>query len=511
MEDQRKLACGVAAAGCGASEEEPAYDDRVISTQRALFNHFKAQFSHLFRGVVGAFVARQDLVAPVRKLLAEERDRRRILVGFHEGVEVATVPRGRLYVQNGLRVLARGGQTKYQQNEFSHRWRLYCLVRMQDLKQPENAGELAAALGAAGAAGKRVEVGGRFTKTRWGGRVEQPELTISTAKLTRVLEYEPRDLTISVEAGMPYAQLTSLLAKNQQMIPLDPPYAASASIGGVLAANQSGPRRRLFGTARDLVIGIQFATISGKLVQAGGMVVKNVAGLDMGKLMIGSWGTLGVITSVNFKLTPKDKFTRTFLQSFGSAQDALAERTRILQSVLQPAAVDLLNPAAAQLLGKSGWILAVGTGGSQALIDRYSRELSKADVLDGAEETTFWSAVESFAEGFLAKHERGAIVRASTALANMAPVLTNHNGPIIARAANGVAYLYHEVAPASLAKPNGFWPAPDAHFVMEAGPADRDTAILWPEPASEFPVMEKIKQMLDPQHLLNKGRMYGRI
>jgi len=114
---------------------------------------------------------------------------------------------------------------------------------MEVLKQPESAAEMAAALGAAGA---HVEVGGRFTKRRWGGPVGPSDVRISTAKLNRVLEYVPRDLTISVEAGMPYAELTALLASNNQMIPLDPPYAAMATVGGVLAANQSGPRRRLF-------------------------------------------------------------------------------------------------------------------------------------------------------------------------------------------------------------------------------------------------------------------------
>jgi glycolate oxidase FAD binding subunit len=377
---------------------------------------------------------------------------------------------------------------------------------MQDLKHPDNATELAAALGAAGAAGHSVEAGGRFTKTRWGGPVADAKARISTANMKRVLEYEPRDLTISVEAGMPYAELTALLAANQQMIPLDPPYAATATIGGVLAANHSGPRRRLYGTARDLVIGIQFATMAGKLVQAGGMVVKNVAGLDMGKLMIGSWGTLGIITTVNFKLIPKDKFTRTFLQSFPTAQEAIAERTRILQSVLQPAAVDLLSPAASARIGKSGWLLAIGTGGSQALVDRYSRELASFETLEAAAEQAFWQAIENFSEAFLTDNANGAIVRVATPLAELATALASHSGPALARAANGVAYLYHPTAPANLTKPT-----PNAHIVMDAGPATRAASTLWPEPGNDFPVMEKIKQMLDPQHLLNKGRLYGRI
>lgn len=376
---------------------------------------------------------------------------------------------------------------------------------MEDLKQPESAAELAATLGEAGAAGRSVTLRGHGTKTRWGGPVTPSAVTIFTAKMTRVLEYEPRDLTISVEAGMPYAELRDLLARNRQMLPLDPPYAANATIGGVIAANQSGPRRRLLGTARDLVIGMQFATVDGKLIQSGGMVVKNVAGLDMGKLMIGSWGTLGAIATVNFKLIPLDKVTRTFLQSFATAADAIAARNRLLQSVLQPAAVDLLNPAAAASIGHEGWLLAIGTGGSQALIDRYSRELSAARALDGDAERAFWHSVESFSENFLNANADGAIVRASAPLQGLSAIITAYDGAVVARAANGVAYLHYPAAPASLPSIAG------AHLVVEAGPADRSDMVLWPDPGNDFPVMQNIKQMLDPRHLLNKGRLYGRI
>ena len=130
------------------------------------------------------------------------------------------------------------------------------------------------------------------------------EQSLAPSALCRVLQYEPQDLTISVEAGLPWRELTAALAANRQMVPLDPPFSRTATVGGVVASNSSGPRRRLYGTARDLVIGMQFATLEGKLVQSGGMVVKNVAGLDMAKLMIGSFGTLAAIAVVNFKLIP---------------------------------------------------------------------------------------------------------------------------------------------------------------------------------------------------------------
>src|SRR6266852_2645848 len=176
-----------------------------------------------------------------------------------------------------------------------------------------------------------------------GGPIAPSAVTVVTTGLTRVLSYEPKDLTISVEAGLPWAEFSRLLAENRQMVPLDPPFAGQATVGGVVAANSSGHRRRLYGTARDLVIGMTFATLEGKLVQTGGMVVKNVAGLDMAKVLIGSFGTLAAIVTVNFKLTPMPQGSRTFARRFRRSEEAMAARDAILKSVLQPAALDLLH------------------------------------------------------------------------------------------------------------------------------------------------------------------------
>jgi FAD/FMN-containing dehydrogenase len=137
--------------------------------------------------------------------------------------------------------------------------------------------------------------------------------TISTRAMTRILKYEPRDLTISVEAGVRYADLTRRLATDGLMLPLDPPWADAVTVAGLVSANLNGPRRRLYGTARDLVIGMRFATLDGQLADTGGMVVKNVAGLDMAKMLIGSHGTLAAIASVNFKLIPLPKQSRTIV------------------------------------------------------------------------------------------------------------------------------------------------------------------------------------------------------
>src|SRR5258708_7335039 len=132
--------------------------------------------------------------------------------------------------------------------------------------RPATPVDLAAALASVASNGRTIILNGNNTKALMAGAQRAADTHISTSALTRVLKYEPADLTISVEAGMLYRDLTNLLAENRQMIPLDPPFAETATLGGILASNSSGPRRRLYGSARDMAIGMTFATLGSKLV-----------------------------------------------------------------------------------------------------------------------------------------------------------------------------------------------------------------------------------------------------
>ncbi len=337
-------------------------------------------------------------------------------------------------------------------------------------------------------------MGGHFTKDRMAGPLVDSEVTISTRRMHRILIYEPADLTVSVEAGITYRELSQSLAAKRQMIPLDPPFAGDATIGGIIAANCSGPRRRHYGTARDMVIGMTFATVEGKLVQTGGMVVKNVAGLDMGKLMIGSFGTLAAIAIVNFKLHPIPENTRTFAWTFSNVADAIRKRDALLKSMLQPAAIDLFKTN-----GKCE--LLVQAGGNIAMLDRYTRELGDAEVLEGAQEAGVWQEIREFTPMFLRAHENGAVARISCQLTEIGPVLETLPGPAIARAGSGVIYAYFSDAREALGR-----------GVIEFAPQTfRETHELWPAPGDDFAMMKQIKAMLDPHGLLNTGRLYGRI
>ncbi len=379
---------------------------------------------------------------------------------------------------------------------------------------PSTPAELAQALREAADHKRAIAIEGNSSKRLMAGPYEPADVQITTSALRRVLQYEPQDLTVSVEAGMPWFEFTNLVAQNRQMVPLDPPFAATATVGGVVAANSSGPRLRLYGTARDLVIGMTFATLEGKLVQSGGMVVKNVAGLDMAKLMIGSFGTLAAIATVNFKLVPAPEAEHSFLLPFPSAADAVAVRNRVLASPLQPSAIDLLNPAAAASFGGSGWLLAVRTGGNPAAMHRNEAELAHIAGRLAVETEcpeTFWPVVEDFSGQFLQRRRDGAVVRVSCTLKDLPAVMESFPGPAVARAASGVCYGYFDQADATAgwfarAKALG-WKA-----VIELAPeAPKRTLELWPSPGGDFELMRRVKALFDPSNLLNRGRLYRRI
>lgn len=381
---------------------------------------------------------------------------------------------------------------------------------------PASAQELADALASAASNSQTITVFGNNSKHLMGGPARTADITISTAGLRRVLEYEPNDLTISVEAGVQFSELQKMLAARGQMIALDPPYSAQATVGGIVASNSSGPMRLAFGTARDLIIGMSFATLEGKIVKTGGMVVKNVAGLDMGKLMIGSFGTLAAITSVNFRVHARPHETRTFLFSFPDLESAIQTRDSLRRGVLQPMAIDLINSPAAARLDRRGYLLAVRAAGSPTVLARYARELANAEPLSGGEHTRFWRQVRDFSPEFLRRQPGGIVLRVSTAPHDIGELLRVASAPCISRAASGVSYLHFTT-----------WQGAEGMLktamernwavAVEYAPDDiRASKNLWFSRNGEaneaaFAIMKKVKQMFDPKSLLNRSRLYARI
>ena len=388
--------------------------------------------------------------------------------------------------------------------------------------EPRDLGELCEVMGRCGAERQKVELGGHFSKRAMGGALARPDVVVSTARMTRVVDYEPRDLTLSVEAGLRFQALEDLLAENRQMLPLDPPLAAASSVGGVVAANCSGPRRRLYGTARDMVIGMSFVTLAGKEVRSGGMVVKNVAGLDMAKLLAGSLGTLAAIARLNFRLHSRPPREKTFLLSFDSLKAALESRDDILRSVLQPAAIELGNPGASRRLQAglpAGYWLAVQAGGTDAVLARYEREL-KAVARRGAaaefaplEEDAarrLWRAIRDFSALPSGDDSGAAMARVSTTLGRLGDCFTLAGSlPALARAGSGIVYVHcppEELNLAARARLEGLYTV-----VESCSEESKNKLELWADPGPEFKIMSRIKRALDPYNLLNHGRLYNRL
>ncbi|MGA2274434.1 MAG: FAD-binding oxidoreductase [Bryobacteraceae bacterium] len=381
------------------------------------------------------------------------------------------------------------------------------------LHTPETPDDLAEALSRAARHLRTICLEGNGSKRLMAGPVACADETVTTAALHRVLEYEPRDLTVSVEAGLPWREFTALLRQNRQMVPLDPPFAEQATVGGVVASNSSGPRRRRYGTARDMVIGMCFVTLARRIVQSGGMVVKNVAGLDMAKLMIGSFGTLAAIAVVNFKVQPMPEVERTMLLSFADSKTAFEARARLLASVLQPAAIDLFNPPAG-VHGSPAWILAVRAAGNQTAVDRYQRDLASlgdAQALEGAPHEEFWRQVEDFTPHFLAAHLDGAVVRVSATLTDLEKCMAPLTVPAVARAGSGVCYMYFDETGSAaryLADVAGLGLKAVIEFAPEARKSELE---LWPAPGADFETMRRLKALFDPSNVLNRGRLYHRL
>lgn len=387
---------------------------------------------------------------------------------------------------------------------------------MPESLAPSTIEELRAALLQCAEEQASIETRGAFSKASFGGPLRQATCRLQTCGLNRLLAYEPADLTVSVEAGMRYADLSRTLAENNQFLPLDPPFAEDATVGGILAANSSGSRRRRFGTARDMTIGMRFATLDGKIVSSGGMVVKNVTGLDMAKLMIGSFGTLAVIASANFKLFPMPESFASFVFR-GASASLLEVRKQILGGVLQPIAIDWLDAGAAQSLGLGGSpALLAEAAGSPSVTRRFNEAFDTLAAthgvsLDGAPEG-LWQRVRECGPSWLNTHPDGALVRCSTVQTRLAELLdlaARCGCAAALRAGNATGLLMApdtETAGRAIAelRQGGF------RATLEAGPDTLKQGIQqWNAGGSELQLVQRIKADFDPLSLLNPSRLYG--
>jgi glycolate oxidase FAD binding subunit len=212
---------------------------------------------------------------------------------------------------------------------------------------PADEDEIAAVLSAATARGLTAVARGGGTKVDWGSPPERCDLVVSTARITGVVDHEPADLVCVVRAGTALDDLQRTLTSVsgfRQRLMLDPPHGAAATIGGVVATSACGPLRTRYGTPRDLVIGASFVLADGTVGRSGGKVVKNVAGFDVAKLLVGSLGTLAVITEIAFRLHPQPAASRTVVLESRSVHELCAGAAMVAALQVTPSVVDLYWP-----------------------------------------------------------------------------------------------------------------------------------------------------------------------
>jgi glycolate oxidase FAD binding subunit len=378
--------------------------------------------------------------------------------------------------------------------------------------EPATPQDAARVLADASASRQSVLVAGGRTKLAWGRTARPADLLLSTRGLTRLVAHAAGDLTATVEAGMTLAALNEQLARHGQWLPLESSFD-EATVGGALATNDSGPLRQRFGAPRDLLIGITLATTGGQVVKAGGKVVKNVAGYDLGKLVTGSFGSLAVIVDATFKLSPRPAAFATRRFRFVESRAAAAATLALAHGPLDLFALDLHrsnlttdvlvrfgSPSAAAVEEQAACAETLAPG---ADVSRYS----------GADEESYWR-----------QHRRrpwageAAVLSLSWLPAQLADVLAvvdelRDGGAaveFVARAGVGSGLLRTEATgPAVVALTTSLRARRDLFqhvAVLRADDATRGAIDVWPDAGARGPLLAAVKRAFDPGDILNAGR-----
>jgi glycolate oxidase FAD binding subunit len=208
---------------------------------------------------------------------------------------------------------------------------------------PEHEGQVAEILRIASECSVHLIPQGGGTKDAFGLCSAQEHIILSLKKLSGILHHSVGDLTVTVLPGTTLQELQEALSQKGQFLPLDPAWPEQATLGGIVSANSSGPKRALYGSVRDYLIATRIAFPDGKIIRTGAKVVKNVAGYDMNKLFIGAMGTLGVFTELTFKIRPLTTSTGLLVLSTSTPANLLDFQAAILDSHLEPCALEIVS------------------------------------------------------------------------------------------------------------------------------------------------------------------------
>ena len=377
--------------------------------------------------------------------------------------------------------------------------------------EPTTGEGCAAALAGASAGRLSTVIRGGGTKTGWGRPVDTVDLVLSTKSLVNTLVHRDGDLTVTVGSGVALGRLNTALSARGQWLPVDTAFIGT-TIGGALATNDSGPLRHRFGTPRDLLIGITLALTDGRVVKAGGTVVKNVAGYDLGKLVTGSYGGLAVIVDATFKLLPLPHASATLRAVYTDPEQLAADAAAIGAGQLEPLAFDV---RAADAPDGARWTLLVRFASSPASV---TAQLEAARALVHGETTALREGQETRAwaeQVGLPWDDGAAVVRCSWLPAQLGDVLAMVRAM---RAECGVTLAGRVAAGSGLLRISGSDTAvaaaiaqarletsPVGHVVLLRGSRVlRSRVDVWGV-APSAPAAA-LKRALDPTGILNAGR-----
>ncbi|MCD0453563.1 FAD-binding oxidoreductase [Actinocorallia sp. API 0066] len=357
-------------------------------------------------------------------------------------------------------------------------------VRPVRVERPETVEEAAEALRRAHAEGLTVVPRGNGTRLHWGGVPRSCDVLLDTRSLDRVVEHAAGDLVVTVEAGVPLARLAEVLSPAGQQLALDSP--VEATVGGALATASAGPRRLLYGTPRDLLIGVTVVRADGAIVKSGGKVVKNVAGYDLGKLYTGSFGTLGLIVRASFRLHP---VPAQHAYVTVSGREPLKAVLALLHSPLVPSAIELDGDAS------GSEVVALFEGSAAQARAAEAVRLLGGDARVG-EEPAWWGA---YPEGEV-------LVELRAKPSELPDVLSVGGVRVRGSAGSGVWFLAVPASEAAelVVRLRARWTA----IVRHAPVALHDELDLW-GPSSTLALTRRVKDQFDPGHRLSPGRFIG--
>jgi glycolate oxidase FAD binding subunit len=372
---------------------------------------------------------------------------------------------------------------------------------------PADATECAQLLADAAREHRTVRIRGSGTKS-YVGDTGPTDIELSSARLSGVVDHVPADLTVTVGAGTRVADLAAVLAGAGQFLPLDPPHADDATVGGVIAANSNGFWRARYGGVRDLLIGTRTALADGTVARAGGRVVKNVAGYDLDKLLVGSFGTLGVIVEATVKVLPVPAASDGLLGGFARSADAFAAAHAVVRGASRVEACVVER-------GESGWRLAVHARGAEPTVKRALEDARREITARQGDVRQLGDELDRMRE-LPARAIDGAVVRVSLPLAASAGFAETAArletlAALVSDAASGVAraHLAGE-DDAVIGDAEALLLA--ARAIGGTGRIERRAEHLrsrlptWPtRPNGDF-LMRRIKEAFDPAGILEPGR-----